>query len=373
VGALRFVLAMSVLSAHLAFYPTGLPHPLNPDVAVQGFYIVSGFLITLVLHEKYSGSLWLFYSNRALRIFPIYWATIIVYLIVDLLADTKIFPAAPAALEAYRIPTVSSWVAQNGSALGPGSIISLILTNTFIFGQDFLAFIRKDGTVSMMTPDLFYHLFIVIRVAWTIAIELGFYLIAPFVVRRVSVIAWLLVGSLLAQLLCYKFSALNPGWYSRIFPFALAWFMAGALAYHGYVRLRPRSKELGVKRYAIAATIAVALLTVAYPWLPLARPLYLCAVALCLPGVVLLGRLNPLDKVLGDLSYPVYLVHPLFMIVILPTRQVVPVVLSVALAYLLTVLLEKPLDLYRQSRVSPPPAESASPPPAESVSPRPAE
>jgi len=66
---------------------------------------------------------------------------------------------------------------------------------------------------------------------------------------------------------------------------------------------------------------------------------------------------NPLDKILGDLSYPVYLVHPLFMIAILPTRQIVPVVLSIGLAYLLTVLLEKPLDLYRQSRVSAHPAE----------------
>ena len=109
--------------------------------------------------------------------------------------------------------------------------------------------------------------------------------------------------------------------------------------------------------YAIAATLAVALLTAAYPWLPLARPLYLFAVALCLPGVVLLGRSNPLDKILGDLSYPVYLIHPLFMIVILPTKQIVPVALSIALAYLLIVLLEKPLDLYRQSRVSPHPAE----------------
>lgn len=351
-GALRFVLAMSVLTAHLAFYPAGFPHPLNPDVAVQGFYVVSGFLITLVLHEKYSGSLWLFYSNRALRIFPIYWATLILYMIVDLLVDSGAFTAAPALLEGYRLPTVTSWVAQNASALGSTSVISLILTNTFIFGQDVLAFVRKDATVSI-TPDLFYHLFIVIRVAWTLAIELGFYLIAPFVVRRVPVIAGLLVASLLAQLLCYHTSALNPGWYSRIFPFALAWFMAGALAYHGYVRLRPHSRERGVKLYAIAATLAVALATAAYPWLPFARPLYLCVVALCLPGVVLLGRLNPLDKVLGDLSYPVYLLHPLFMIVILPTGQVVPLILSLALAYLLIVLLEKPLDLYRQSRVSP--------------------
>jgi peptidoglycan/LPS O-acetylase OafA/YrhL len=363
-GALRFVLAMSVLSAHLAFYPSGLPHPLNPDVAVQGFYVVSGFLITLVLHEKYSGSLWLFYSNRALRIFPIYWATMILYLIIDLLADRGAFPAVPAALEPYRIPTVTAWVAQHGADLGPGSIISLVLTNTFVFGQDFLALIRKDGTFSI-APDLFYHLFIVIRVAWTLAIELGFYLIAPFVVRRIPLMAWLIAASLLTQLICYKTWALDAGWYSRIFPFALPWFLLGALAYHGYVRLRPRSKEHGVKRYAVAATLAIALLTAAYPWLPLARPLYLFAVALCLPGVVLLGRSNPFDKVLGDLSYPVYLVHPLFMIVILPTRQIVPVVFSIGLAYLLTVLLEKPLDLYRQSRVAPRSAGTISPRPAE--------
>jgi peptidoglycan/LPS O-acetylase OafA/YrhL len=88
-----------------------------------------------------------------------------------------------------------------------------------------------------------------------------------------------------------------------------------------------------------------------------ARPLYLGLVALCLPGVVLLGRSNPLDKTLGDLSYPVYLIHPLFQIVILPTPQIVPVVLSLGLAYFLTVLLEKPLDLYRQSRVLPRAAE----------------
>ena len=154
-------------------------------------------------------------------------------------------------------------------------------------------------------------------------------------------------STLLARLLFHRVSALDPGWYSGIFPFTLAWFMAGALAYHAYVRLRPRCGEPDVKRYAIAATLALALLAAAYPWLPFARPLYLCAEAVCLPGVVLLGRSNPLDKALGDLSYPIYLVHPLFMIFILPTKQIVPVVLSIALAYLLTVLLEKPLDLYR--------------------------
>jgi peptidoglycan/LPS O-acetylase OafA/YrhL len=118
--------------------------------------------------------------------------------------------------------------------------------------------------LSRSTPDLFYHLFIVIRVAWTIAIELGFYLIAPFVVRRIPVIAGLMTASLLAQLLWHKFRRSTRADTPASSALALAWFMAGALAYHGYVWLRLHC----VKRYAMAATLTAALATVAYPWLP---------------------------------------------------------------------------------------------------------
>ena len=50
---------------------------MNGRMAVQCFYMISGFLISLVLSNKYDPSTAdgrrLFYSNRALRIFVPYW------------------------------------------------------------------------------------------------------------------------------------------------------------------------------------------------------------------------------------------------------------------------------------------------------------
>ena len=47
-------------------------------VAVQMFYAISGFLITYVLDNvKAYQSLRRFYENRALRIFPVYWAMLV--------------------------------------------------------------------------------------------------------------------------------------------------------------------------------------------------------------------------------------------------------------------------------------------------------
>ena len=50
------------------------------NTAVKAFFIISGFYMTLVLSSKYERkrhSLWLFYSNRVLRIYPMYYATLL--------------------------------------------------------------------------------------------------------------------------------------------------------------------------------------------------------------------------------------------------------------------------------------------------------
>lgn len=67
-GVLRFLLALSVAVAH-----TGGPFLLfDSRCAVQVFYIVSGFLIQMILERKYRDNVALFYSNRALRIYVPY-------------------------------------------------------------------------------------------------------------------------------------------------------------------------------------------------------------------------------------------------------------------------------------------------------------
>src|SRR5260370_32160202 len=59
---------------------------MNGRMAVQCFYMISGFLISLVLSHKYDASSVegrrLFYSNRALRIFVPYWSFCVMILAV---------------------------------------------------------------------------------------------------------------------------------------------------------------------------------------------------------------------------------------------------------------------------------------------------
>src|SRR3954451_14766869 len=68
-GSLRLYLALSVVLAHFGI-PLGFP---TSDVAVQSFFVISGFYMALVLNEKYGpGCYWLFISNRLLRLWPTY-------------------------------------------------------------------------------------------------------------------------------------------------------------------------------------------------------------------------------------------------------------------------------------------------------------
>jgi hypothetical protein len=60
-GSLRLFLALSVAFGHFGV-PLGFP---TSDIAVQSFFVISGFYMALVLNEKYGpGSYWLFISNR---------------------------------------------------------------------------------------------------------------------------------------------------------------------------------------------------------------------------------------------------------------------------------------------------------------------
>lgn len=68
-GLFRLVLAFCVVLAH----GLNLPIPAaRADVAVQTFYIVSGFYMALVLTEKYRDFSTYFF-NRLLRIYPAYF------------------------------------------------------------------------------------------------------------------------------------------------------------------------------------------------------------------------------------------------------------------------------------------------------------
>lgn len=77
-GTYRFLLACMVVCGHTRYLLFDRINWLGPW-AVFGFYVLSGYLMTRVLHETYGygpSAAVRFLGNRALRIYPAYWAAI---------------------------------------------------------------------------------------------------------------------------------------------------------------------------------------------------------------------------------------------------------------------------------------------------------
>ena len=66
-GIIRLLLALAVLLAHVENAPAFLLRFIPGSLAVQCFYIISGFYMALVLNGKYSSKRD-FYFNRFLRL-----------------------------------------------------------------------------------------------------------------------------------------------------------------------------------------------------------------------------------------------------------------------------------------------------------------
>lgn len=85
-GAYRTVLALMVVFYHIG----GIPH--IGSYAVFGFYALSGYLMTFVIQETYGYTaigLKKYTFNRFLRIYPMYWASIIFSIILIMLVGEQ--------------------------------------------------------------------------------------------------------------------------------------------------------------------------------------------------------------------------------------------------------------------------------------------
>src|SRR5262249_22678453 len=80
-GTYRMLLALMVALEHLGgTYGMGA-------FAVMGFYLLSGYLMTLIMHDYYGYTkpgIIRYAINRFLKIYPIYWAVLFLSLIVVL-------------------------------------------------------------------------------------------------------------------------------------------------------------------------------------------------------------------------------------------------------------------------------------------------
>ena len=247
----------------------------NAGYAVMFFYVISGFLITYTLSRNYqAGALGArtFYQKRFIRIFALYWPLVLVTFLV--------YPAAWSSFVAAGLPQQ--------------------------FGSVFLLTMDWQMTAGMRDTSIYG-----LTQAWTLAAELTFYLSAPLLMRSWKIGATLLLLSLGFRL---GFVVVNgPGvdirW-TYAFPGAtFCFFMLGHLVCLASQRWRVlASGYLGVPM--LAGSVAAMLWAGNYADFDGTRLwLSVTLFTLALPGVFAATMRVRWMNELGDLSYPVYLVH----------------------------------------------------------------
>jgi peptidoglycan/LPS O-acetylase OafA/YrhL len=311
-GLLRLWLAGSVALWHLG---PGFVQPwLYPSLAVSSFYAVSGFYMQLlVVERKTADGSWIagFYASRALRLFPLYY--------IFMLAGLACLPSSP--FFSYEA-VLGKQVLAEGSA---GTIVFYVLSNLFIFGQDigrFGVFDPATGGIFFVSnplafpPELRASSMPLLGQSWTVALELWFYLLAPFLlVRRAVVIALIVLASLVLRIGIYLSGIDDLSWWNSFFPSELAVFLCGSLACRVYLRkLAGRPPDVRVTGAACVAAAAIFLYGRHYMsihnWS--ASFAYATFIVLAVPSLPLLFYLthrSRIDRIAGELSYPIYLSH----------------------------------------------------------------
>lgn len=358
-GVVRLILAISVVIAHtdrfLGFDLVG------GRVAVQAFYIMSGFYMTLVLNEKYVGlnnSYKLFITNRLIRLYPVYWVVVLLTIcyscVIFLMTDGVQFSKLHVYLLHYE-------------SMGWFSLIFLAFTNLFLVFQDLIMFLGislENGSLfftkdfSTSKPMLFE--FLLVPQAWTLGVEILFYLIAPFIVRqRLIFVGGLFLGTLLLRIVLWKIGLYHDPWIHRFFPTALGFFLLGTFCYHGYKRLETKK---GIPVQLIYYVILFIILIYGFLDFSGKEILFFLLFTIGVPFIFIYSKHSRLDRKIGELSYPVYIAHMLVLLFLNHLHGMfqiknylsysgMAILLTVVFAYLLNELVAVPIEKYRQSRV----------------------
>jgi peptidoglycan/LPS O-acetylase OafA/YrhL len=265
---LRLLLALLVVLGHFKLL-SGTVYPAFPfnlaDAAVDSFFVVSGFLITLS-YERCHG-LWSFYVRRVFRLYPMYLCVVLIQTALML----ALLPNGPLS----EVPSTVRYLATN-----------LLLANFLQYDiGGVLSGLRNPG----INPSL-----------WTLKIEIAFYLIVPLIYAATRRWGWMVLAMIFAGSVIYSFEMLHLGdvRLARQLPGQLQFFVVGmALSLYGQrLHVHP----------LLSAVIAIGFFAVWSLVEPIPsgiRPVivgaFVFSFALCLPIV----RLE------SDMSYSVYLLH----------------------------------------------------------------
>ena len=352
-GLLRITLAFAVLLSHL---PPATYKFMSGGLAVQGFFIVSGFYMSLVLDGKYRDP-GLFYSNRLLRLFPTYFVMMAI---------------AAVTLFGFNASATSTQQIFASTYSHPATAAVLGFENLALVGQDLLYWFRLPGDGSMpfdptgapptdASPVAWQAL--LVPQSWSLSLELMFYALAPFLAR----LSWRWIVALAAASIALRFSGyLLPVdfalWQGRFFPTVFFMFLLGMLAH----RCLPLVTRLP-KWTGWIANIALLGMIASLPLWPVDRAiapwLVYIAIAVAIPFIFNAFKDAAWDRWIGDLSYPIYLSHLVIIGLVLTFNWPMPITIAIggtlALSIALLIFVDRPVDRWRQMRAKRMPATSA--------------
>jgi len=357
-GFVRLLLAISVIIAHSS--PIFGCRLLGGAGAVQAFYIISGFYMTFILNEKYigvNGSYKLFISNRLLRLYPVYWTVLLLAILVAFISLIHSGGVDFGNLQSFR---------HYASTMNPLSMIFLVFTNIFMIFQDTVMFLGLNTSNGLLfftsnfrqtNPPLFS--FLLVPQAWTIGIEIAFYLIVPFLARKKAwIIGILILLSIGIRIALYHNGLTHDPWAYRFFPAEIVYFLLGMIGYKIYKKMQ-HIKPNSIPLYMVFGLILCFTLFFGLIHLQGKGYLYLLTFSACVPFVFILSKNWRIDRFLGELSYPIYISHLLVQTVLTLLnvqdigigKGLTLVLFSVLVAIALNQLVIKRVEVLRQSRV----------------------
>jgi peptidoglycan/LPS O-acetylase OafA/YrhL len=307
---MRFCLAWFVVAFHLTGIELG-------KLAVYGFYLISGFLMTLILNETYLFQFKAFFINRVLRLFPIYYLVSILTIFVFSIFSNYV---------SYHL----AWSSQIGA--------KEIVANFLIAPIELLP---KHENMSSA-------IFRIVPTSWSVAVELVCYFLLWLIVARNK---WSACITLVAAI-AYQIIVADLHWGYRYFPVfaAMLPFSIGAAGYFIY---KSFPKKYAHETLIISLTLWLIAITsdLAVAW-------YLNLIALLLFMIasthldVSYPNIKRIGKYLGELSYPIFLCHwvvGFVMSELLHRKDVfyVSIIPILALSYLLSVLANGFIEPYR--------------------------
>jgi peptidoglycan/LPS O-acetylase OafA/YrhL len=259
--------------------------------------------------------------------------------------------------------------------------LGVVALNVFVVGQDLFQAVVNSVNYGQINPlvallishapkGFFENDWMLIGQAWSLASEILFYALAPFIVRSIPrILVAFCVSVAIRWALVFGAGFHSEVWSYDFFPSTLCLFLLGGLAYHLYKRIKehPASPAFGAAILGAFAVFCVVSIwqfggvllidrVTGFDTIRLWTAYVLFAFAL--PFLFARWKSNKVDRWIGELSYPLYIVHGLIIGVVFwkvhflhhGGKEILAAAISICVAAGFVIFIDSPVDAWRHRR-----------------------